>query len=77
MSAFKKTIPAHQAEISSGFRTGFGRTRTKENTLVAAPCWAPASRYYYTSSSGGQSENLYHDLKTRASAIYRLVLGLN
>jgi len=51
---------------------------TKDNTLVAAPCWAPGRlALYYTSYKFGSPDIFYHDLSTGERRAIARYSGLN
>jgi len=51
---------------------------TKDNTIVAAPCWVPGRlALYYTSYKKNNADIFYHDLSTRERKIFARYGGSN
>src|SRR6266567_71060 len=78
MIAFKNDTGPTSEIFVSDF-DGFGAQQvTKDNTLVAAPCWAPGKlALYYTSYKRSNPDIYYHDLNTRERRPIASYSGLN
>jgi len=78
MIAFKNDTGPTSEIFVSDF-DGFGPQQvTKDNTIVAAPCWAPGKlALYYTSYKRGNPDIYYHDLSSRERHPIASYSGLN
>src|SRR5947207_9046412 len=78
MIAFKNDTGPTSEIFVSDF-DGFGPQQvTKDNTIVAAPCWVPGHlALYYTSYKRSNPDIYYHDLTTRERRPIASYSGLN
>jgi TolB protein len=76
--AFKKDGGQNSEIYVSDFDGGSGQAVTADNTIVAAPTWAPKRlALYYTSYKMGNPDIFFHDLSTGQRHVFSRYSGLN
>ena len=76
--AFKKDTGANSEIYVAGFDGYSAQAVTADNTIVAAPTWAPGKlAVYYTSYKLGNPDIFFHDLSSGQRHVFSRYSGLN